>query len=78
MLPGHSPFTFRFAPRVEYLNWRYNLSLSFVRYRLFRILAGARSIGYIILASGTSNWLINYDWSDNGFQAPFLDQPDER
>jgi hypothetical protein len=155
LLPRSSPFRFRFAPSVEYLNWRYNLALSFVRYRLFRILAGGASIGYVILnesrkqilvaqcdgedatalaygillavlqaggkdpkprtvflscchsemrlvferfgfrprpwrgelpfafrtlppqldPSGNSNWLVNYDWSDNGLQAPFLDQP---
>ncbi len=153
ILPGTSPFALRFAPTAEYLGWRYNLSLSFVRYRLFRIFS-ARSIGYVILndspeqiivaqcdgndatalsygvllailkagekdavrrsvflacchsqmaeaferfgfkkwfrgdlpfgfrnvppmlnvAEGTSNWLINYDWSDNGLQAPFADQ----
>ena len=49
LLPHLSPFSFRFAPTVEYLNWRYNLSLSFVRYRLFRILAGGTSIGYVII-----------------------------
>jgi len=155
LLPHRSPFSFRFAPTVEYLDWRYNLSLSFVRYRLFRILAAGTSIGYVIInesphqiivaqcdgdgattlaygillailqtgakdrsprrvflscchsemrqvfeqfgfrprlrgdlpfafrtlpphldpSSGTSSWLVNYDWSDNGLQAPFLDQP---
>jgi len=155
LLPRVSPFRFRFAPTVEYLSWRYNLSLSFVRYRLFRILADGATTGYVILNespqqmivaqcdgedatalawgvllavlhvgandhsprtvflscchremrkvfeqfgfrprlrgeipfgfrelppqldlySGTSNWLVNYDWSDNGLQAPFLDQP---
>jgi hypothetical protein len=154
LLPRQSPFKFRFAPTVEYLNWRYNLSLSFVRYRLFRILVTGTSLGYVIinespqqimvaqcdgedataLAYGillailqvgetdqkprtvflscsyldmqqvfeqfgfrprlkgdlpfafrtlppnfdpsldTSKWLVNYDWSDNGLQAPFLDE----
>lgn len=153
LLPGHSPFGFRFAPTVEYLDWRYNLSLSFVRYRLFRISSGSESIGYVILNESpqqiivaqcdakdaialaygillaiakvgskdrklrtmflscchsemrrvfehfgfhawlrsdlpcafhgltadfdlaeTSKWLMNYDWSDNGLQGPFLDQ----
>jgi hypothetical protein len=49
LLPGSSPFTFRFAPDAEYLAWRYNPSLSFVRYRLFRILARGTSVGYVIL-----------------------------
>ena len=154
LLPRRSPFRFRFAPTAEYLSWRYNLSLSFVRYRLFRILAGGATIGYVILndaprhilvaqcdgedatalaygvllavleaaandqrtrtvflscchaemqpvfegfgfkpqrrdipfgfhtlppgvnpAAGISNWLVNYDWCDNGLQTPFLDQP---
>jgi len=155
LLPRRSPFRFRFAPTVEYLGWRYNPSLSFLRYRLFRILADGATTGYVILnessqhmivaqcdgeeavslawgillailrvgakdksprtvflscchpemrkvfeqfgfrpgprgeipfgfhklppqldlSSGISSWLVNYDWSDNGLQAPFLDQP---
>ena len=154
LLPHQSPFKFRFSPSVEYLTWRYNLSLSFVRYRLFRVLADSTNIGYVIInesaqqimvaqcdgedanalaygiflailqvggkdqrprtvflscshwemrrvfeqfgfkqrlsgnlpvafrmlpphldpRSGISSWLVNYDWSDNGLQAPFLDQ----
>jgi hypothetical protein len=153
LLPRRSPFNLRFAPSIEYLDWRYNLTLSFVRYRLFRILAGCTSIGYVILnespqqiivaqcdgedavalaygillalaqaggkdrkprtmflsccnadmrrvfeqfgfrawlradlpcafhslppdfdLTGTSKWLMNYDWADNGLQGPFLDQ----
>jgi hypothetical protein len=157
ILPCESPFTFRFAPPVDYLNWRYNTSLSFVRYRLFRILDGGRTAGYVVinetperlivahcdgvdatvLAYGvllsvlhvggedqeprsvvltsshpamqeiyqrfgfqpepedrpffmgtpggpvdigldTSNWLVNFDWGDNGLRLPFLDQPREK
>ena len=153
LLPRQSPFRLRFAPTLEYLDWRYNLSLLFVRYRLFRISSGGTSIGYVILnespqqiivaqcdgedavvlaygillalahvgakdrkprtmflscchaemrhvfqqfgfrawlradlpcafhslppdfdLTGTSNWLMNYDWADNGLQGPFLDQ----
>jgi hypothetical protein len=156
LLPRRSSFSFRFAPTVEYLDWRYNLSLTFVRYRLFRILGRGGTIGYVILneaenhimvaqcdgedatalaygilmavveagskderprtvflscchaemgrvfeqfgfrmkpwggelpfafrkvppqldvsATGTAQWLVNYDWCDNGLQAPFLDQ----
>ena len=152
LLPRESPFTFRLAPPAHYLNWRYNTELSFVRYRLFRILAGGRSTGYVVinespekllvaqcdgidahdLAYGvvlgaleagredrkprsvalaschpgmqeiyqrvgfrperaertfamgtlggpvdivptTSNWLVNFDWGDNGLRSPFLD-----
>ena len=155
LLPTRSPFTFRLAPTIEYLSWRYNLSLGFTQYRLFRIVAQGTSVGYVILnespdqivvaqcdgedsnalaygilliileiarddqkprtvflacchrgmrhvfesfgfrhrpgkddlpfafrtpppgfdaAPDTSNWLINYDWADNGFGAPFLDR----
>jgi hypothetical protein len=153
LLPRESPFRLRFAPTLEYLDWRYNLCLSFVRYRLFRILVGSTSVGYVILNEsrqqiivaqcdgedatvlaygillalaqagardrrprtmflsschsemrqvfqkfgfrawlradlpcafhglppdfdliGSSKWLLNYDWSDNGLQGPFLDQ----
>jgi hypothetical protein len=49
MLPKSSPFTFRFAPTLDYLNWRYRPGLSFVRYRLFRIHAGDSTAGYVIL-----------------------------
>jgi hypothetical protein len=49
LLPLRSCFEFRFAPTVEYLNWRYNLSLSFVRYRLFRILVAGTGVGYVII-----------------------------
>jgi hypothetical protein len=49
LLPTRSPFTFRLAPTIEYLSWRYNLSLGFVQYRLFRILSGGTTVGYVIL-----------------------------
>ena len=153
LLPRTSPFTFRFAPDLDYLAWRYALNLSFVRYRLFRIVARGDSTGYVILnetprrlmvaqcdaddpttlvhgvlltlaeasrgverprevfltlchrgmqaafqslgfrkakvdrpfvmgklrgdvglSSDTSNWLVNFDWGDNGLLVPFLDQ----
>lgn len=154
LLPRRSPFSFRFAPSMEYLDWRYNLSLSFARYRLFRIMADDSNVGYVILNDSpdqiivaqcdaedatvlaygillsmieagrndrtartvflscchsemrsifekfgfrkwfrgnlpfgflelppsvgesreVSTWLVNYDWADNGLQAPFLDQ----
>jgi len=153
LLPDTSPFTFRFAPRTDYLRWRYNTNLSFVRYRVFRIMKGIKPAGYVILnespnrlmvsqcdgedpeilayavllsivkalgnenidreillassnlqmqkifarfgfrpatvdrsfamgslkhtielSPDTSNWLINFDWTDNGLRTPFLDQ----
>lgn len=48
VLPSRSSFVFRFAPTVDYLKWRYNLSLSFARYRLFRLMKGGASAGYVI------------------------------
>lgn len=49
LLPSRSSFAFRFAPTVDYLKWRYNLTLSFARYRLFRLIKGGASVGYVIL-----------------------------
>jgi len=49
MLPQTSPFALRFAPELDYLQWRYRTDLSFVRYRLFRLLTRGRSSGYVVL-----------------------------
>jgi hypothetical protein len=49
LLPDESPFLFRFAPTSEYLNWRYNTALSFVRYRIFRILNDRQTFGYVVI-----------------------------
>lgn len=49
LLPAKSAFAFRFAPSLEYLNWRYNSGLSFVRYRLFRINVGLSTVGYVVI-----------------------------
>jgi hypothetical protein len=154
MLPDSSQFAFRFRPTLEHLAWRYDTTLSFVRYRIFRIVHNGNSTGYVILneqpgrtivaqcdatdrwilaqgifaalnqacrggrsfcgvaltssceimkpaleefgfrrrpnlrplAAGslartpefgnyTGNWLVNFDWGDNGLRAPFLGQP---
>jgi hypothetical protein len=58
LLPAKSPFAFRLAPSVDYLAWRYNTRLSFVRYRLFRILVEDRSAGYVIVNDGRDRVLI--------------------
>ena len=50
LLPSRSPFLFRFAPTAEYLSWRYNLSLPFIRYRLFRVISRGATVGYVILS----------------------------
>lgn len=152
MLPTTSPFRFRFAPALAYLQWRYATDLTFIRYRLFCIVAGDKTLGYVILkeeqeeilvsqcdggdpillacgvllalatlteqdstprtmrlcsthplmqglfrkfgfydwrhthtfamgslrhpltlGDDTRDWLINFDWSDNGLRHPFLD-----
>jgi hypothetical protein len=49
MLPRGSLFSFRFAPPLEYLRWRYHTGLSFVRYRLFRVCSEGRTSGYVVL-----------------------------
>jgi hypothetical protein len=49
LLPTRSAFRFRFAPSAEYLSWRYNTRLSFVRYRLFRILENEKTVAYVVL-----------------------------
>ncbi len=48
MLPDATPFTFRMRPTVDYLNWRYDGGLSFVRYRCFRLVTD-RTRGYVIV-----------------------------
>ncbi len=49
LLPRTAPFSFRFAPTVDYLAWRYRPGLSFARYRLFRILVWGSTAGYVVL-----------------------------
>jgi hypothetical protein len=49
MLPRTSPFTLRLAPSLDYLRWRYRPGLPFVRYRLFRVGYGGRTVGYVVL-----------------------------
>ena len=44
--PAPGPFTLRLAPPADYLRWRYDPGLPFIRYRVFRIGAGG---GYVIL-----------------------------
>ena len=58
LLPSRSPFRFRFAPPPDYLNWRYNTSLPFVRYRLFRILENEKTVCYVILNDSPERILV--------------------
>lgn len=70
LLPSQSPFSFRFAPSRQYLAWRYALDLSFVRYRLFRILRGGRTEGYVVLNDQPRQILVSQcDGSDAGVLA---------
>jgi hypothetical protein len=58
MLPHSSPFSFRFAPGLDYLRWRYHTGLSFVRYRLFRIETAGRTSGYVVLNESPGRLLV--------------------
>ena len=58
LFPRTSPFTFRFAPDLDHLAWRYALNLSFVRYRLFRIVVRGVSTGYVILNETPSRLMV--------------------
>jgi hypothetical protein len=58
LLTFDSPFFFRFAPTLDYLSWRYNTSLTFVRYRLFRILHRGRTAGYTVINEGTAKMIV--------------------
>ena len=43
-----SSFDFRFSPTLDYLRWRYNTHLSFVRYRIFRLLDSGELAGFAV------------------------------
>lgn len=58
MLPRTSPFTFRLAPSLDYLRWRYRPGLPFVRYRLFRVEHEGRSVGYVVLNESPSRIVV--------------------
>jgi len=48
--PSPGPFALRLAPSLDYLRWRYDPTLPFVRYRCFRIADETdRSRGYVVL-----------------------------
>ena len=53
-----SPFALRFTPTLDYLEWRYNTSLSFARYRLFRILQRGRTAGYTVINESPAKLII--------------------
>jgi hypothetical protein len=49
MVPSARCFSFRLAADAEYLRWRYATDLSFVRYRVFRLLCGTATSGYVVI-----------------------------
>jgi hypothetical protein len=65
LLPRESgTFSVRFAPSLPYVSWRYGLDLPFVRYRLFRILKGDETAGYVVLNDSPTKVLVSH--SDGG------------
>jgi hypothetical protein len=57
MLPAPGVFAFRLAAPLAHLNWRYATGLSFVRYRVFRILEGGTTRGYAII-NDKPDWIM--------------------
>jgi hypothetical protein len=65
LLPQQSPFPFRFAPPLDYLSWRYDTRLTFVRYRLFRILRRGTPAGYVVIQDSARRLIVSHcDGSD--------------
>jgi hypothetical protein len=55
-----SCFRFRFAPTKEYLRWRYNSELQFVRYRWFDIFDNGKRSGCCILNDAPGHLIVSY------------------
>jgi len=55
-----SPFVFRFSPTLDYLNWRYNTHLSFVRYRIFKILVSGELAGFAVFNESPKKILLSH------------------
>jgi hypothetical protein len=60
MMAPISPFTLRFQPSLEYLQWRYNPHLTYVHYRLFEIVHSGQSYGYCVLNDGPNELMVAY------------------
>ncbi len=60
MMVPTSPFTLRFQPTLEYLQWRYNPRLSYVHYRLFEIVRSGQSCGFCVLNDGPNELMVAY------------------
>lgn len=59
MLPRRSAFSLRMAEGADYLNWRYNTRLPFVRYRVFRVLDRNETSGYVIINESPSRLIVS-------------------
>lgn len=53
-------FMLRFHPKIDYLQWRYNLHLPHARYRLFEFLRSGQSCGYCVLNDGPKELMVAY------------------
>ena len=63
--PKRSPFALRFAPSLEHLAWRYDTGLAFTRYRLFRILRGGASVGYVVINDSPARLIVAHADADD-------------
>ncbi|MEJ2238359.1 MAG: hypothetical protein P8X82_08690 [Gemmatimonadales bacterium] len=71
MFPSRSDFAMRLAPDVDYLRWRYATGLSFVRYRIFRILEADRSVGYVVLNDGRERVTVAHSDAEDAEQLAY-------
>lgn len=53
-------FGFRVEPDADFLDWRFDSDLDYVRYRIFRIERGARSCGCIVIAEWPHCLLVSH------------------
>ncbi len=65
LAPATSAFPFRFAPDLDYLRWRYDLRLPFVRYRLFRILRRGAPAGFVVINDSPSRLIVAHGDADD-------------
>ena len=50
------------------------LNAGFKEKRESRIISIGPSLEHAGLSADASDWLVNFDWGDNGLRAPFLDE----
>lgn len=57
-------------PDADYLNWRYSPQLPFIRYRLFRLLSGRDTAGYVVIKDDPREIVVSHgDASDPSWLA---------